>query len=215
MIIGFATCQAVLILLVMNCTPIPPGYREWVGQHRLRFDEIENELKTDSLNYKLLAEQGAILNEVAMFEKALPKLIKSININSNYKEAYVNIGNSYRGLEKYDSSFKSFENALRIDSSYGLAYFNLGALYWDIGEEVKAIEFTKKAITKDPSINQGYYNLACFYSIKNKKESAIVFLRDAIEKGFGDCLIIKNDKDLENIRDEDGFIKILSDLNCN
>jgi tetratricopeptide (TPR) repeat protein len=112
------------IIQSFNCTPIPPGYRDWVGQQRTRYDEIENELKTDSLNFKLLTEQGGILNGVAMFDKALPKLKKAIKINENYKEAYINLGNTFRGLGTIDSSFKAFESALKIDPNYGLAYFN-------------------------------------------------------------------------------------------
>jgi tetratricopeptide (TPR) repeat protein len=202
------------IIQSFNCTPIPAGYCDWAGQHRSRYDEIENELKTDSLNYKLLTEQGGILNEMGMFDKALPKLKKAILININYKEAFINLGNTFRGLGNIDSSFNEFENALKIDQNYGLAYFNLGAFYWNTGEKIKAIEFTKKAVEFDKSINQGFYNLACFYSLENDRKKAIGYLRDGINNGFRDCMTIMNDKDLNNIRTEAEFEKILSELGC-
>jgi tetratricopeptide (TPR) repeat protein len=202
------------IIQLFNCTPIPLGYHEWVGQHRTRYDEIENELKTDSLNYKLLTEQGDILNKVAMFNKALPKLRKSIVINQNYKEAYITIGNTFRGLRNIDSSFKAFKSALKIDPEYGLAYFNLGTLYWRTGEKRKAIEFTEKAIELDKAMNQGYYNLACFYSLENDNTKAIKNLRDGVNNGFRDCMTLMNDKDLTNIRNESEFEEILTELGC-
>jgi carboxyl-terminal processing protease len=49
------------------------------------------------------------------------------------------------------------------------------------------------------------YNLACGYSLLGEKEKAISFLHDAIESGYSDFRHIREDTDLDNIRNEPRF----------
>lgn len=55
------------------------------------------------------------------------------------------------------------------------------------------------------------YNLACLHSLKGSKAKAVEWLDKAVRAGFKDRGWIKKDRDLDNIRDEEGYKKILAD----
>jgi hypothetical protein len=53
------------------------------------------------------------------------------------------------------------------------------------------------------------YNLSCTYSIINDKANALTYLKTSFEEGYNDLNHIKKDSDLDNIRHEDAFLKII------
>jgi hypothetical protein len=57
-----------------------------------------------------------------------------------------------------------------------------------------------------------WYNLACVYSLKKDKYNALEYFRTAVEKGFNDLANIKKDTDLDFIRNEEEFKKIIDKL---
>lgn len=66
-----------------------------------------------------------------------------------------------------------------------------------------------KSFPKDAT---ALYNLACTYSLTSKKEKAIEYLEKAIKTGFTDVSHIQKDTDLDNIREEEGYKKLIEDL---
>lgn len=54
-------------------------------------------------------------------------------------------------------------------------------------------------------LNNAYYNLCCTYSLLNNKPMAISYFKKAVEAGFVNYAHIKEDSDLDNIRNEKGF----------
>jgi predicted esterase len=57
-----------------------------------------------------------------------------------------------------------------------------------------------------------FYNLARAYSLGNEKGRAIEALKKAVEKGFKDAAALESDKDLDPLRNEAGYRKIIEDL---
>jgi len=55
------------------------------------------------------------------------------------------------------------------------------------------------------------YNLACLHSLKGAKAKALEWLDKAVRAGFKDRGWIRKDRDLDNIREEEGFKKLLAD----
>ena len=54
-----------------------------------------------------------------------------------------------------------------------------------------------------------FYNLSCIYSLLNDKINAIIYLKKSIEVGFNDFDHIQHDADLDNIRKEKAFLKVI------
>jgi hypothetical protein len=54
-----------------------------------------------------------------------------------------------------------------------------------------------------------FYNLSCTYSLLNDKKNAIIYLKKSIEVGYNDFDHIQQDTDLDNIRKEKDFLKLI------
>ena len=81
-----------------------------------------------------------------------------------------------------------------------------------LGRHEEAIKAYEKAIEIKPDDNNTWYNLACLYSLKKQKDNALKSFRKAIEYGFNDLAHIRKDKDLDFIRNEEEFKKIIDEL---
>lgn len=57
-------------------------------------------------------------------------LIKQSLMDPKFTEAYINRGNVYRDIGKYDEAFKDFNTALQQKPDLALVYFNIGNLYY-------------------------------------------------------------------------------------
>ena len=58
----------------------------------------------------------------------------------------------------------------------------------------------------------GFYNLCCTYSLLNEKVKALEYLDKSIKAGFVDYAHMQRDTDLDNIRKEASFVKLLEPL---
>ncbi len=68
----------------------------------------------------------------------------------------------------------------------------------------------KVCIELFPDRPTAYYNIACAYSLSNQVDLANDFLRQALERGFNDPDHIEADTDLDNIRNSEGFLKLIA-----
>jgi hypothetical protein len=57
-----------------------------------------------------------------------------------------------------------------------------------------------------------YYNLTCIYSLLDNKTSAILHLKKAIDAGYNNYGHVQLDTDLDNIRNEKGFLELNNKL---
>jgi len=78
-------------------------------------------------------------------------------------------------------------------------------------ELLAALERNKMEKTRLDSYKTTCYNLACLHSLKGAKAKAVEWLDKAVRAGFRDRGWIRKDRDLDNIRDEEGYRKILAD----
>lgn len=63
-----------------------------------------------------------------------------------------------------------------------------------------------------PSLYNAYYNLACTYSLLNDKENGLKYFKKAVDAGYLKYQHIKQDTDLDILRNEPGFIEIMKML---
>jgi dienelactone hydrolase len=63
-----------------------------------------------------------------------------------------------------------------------------------------------------PDNPQVHYNLACAYALNKDKSRAIEALKKSVEKGFNDRAALENDKELDSIREDADYKRILEDL---
>ena len=76
---------------------------------------------------------------------------------------------------------------------------------------VKAVEDHKLASSATRVLPAALYNLACLSSIKGEKAPALEWLGKAVRAGFKDRQWIRMDRDLEALRNEEGYRTLLAD----
>jgi tetratricopeptide (TPR) repeat protein len=129
------------------------------------------------------------------------------------------LGQLYLNDSLLDSAVLVYENALRGEKRINVRSSlqnNELALFIRARQYRKAEEFGK-ALLADSTVlfKHGiHYNMACIYSIQNKKTEAILQLKEILQhldSGFNKKQL-DDDKDLDNIRKEPGYLEIYKQL---
>ena len=76
---------------------------------------------------------------------------------------------------------------------------------------LKAMEEHKLTAEQVTVLPSTYYNLACLSSLKGQSGEAVSWLEKAVKSGFKDRQWIRMDRDLDGIRGEEGYKKLLAD----
>ena len=67
----------------------------------------------------------------------------------------------------------------------------------------------QKALELNPTDPIMLYNAACYYAEIGEKKLAVESLKNSVAAGYEDYEWIKRDTDLDNIRDEPGYLKLM------
>jgi tetratricopeptide (TPR) repeat protein len=86
---------------------------------------------------------------------------------------------------------------------------NLLALKGRAGE---GMQIDKRLVQLRPGDALAHYNLACSYALTKKAELAIRTLRRAIELGYSDFRYIREDRDLDAIRQDPRFRQLMREF---
>ena len=76
---------------------------------------------------------------------------------------------------------------------------------------VKAVEEHKLGFSETNTLPATLYNLACLASLKKDRAQAVEWLGKAVKAGFRDRQWIRMDKDLDGLREDEGYQKLLAD----
>jgi|GEM_PF-2700250 len=112
------------------------------------------------------------------------------------------------------ASINILKEALKIKSSDVRIYNNLGALYITQKEYEKAENHLKRSLSIRIDVSDTYYNFACLYSRKKEVGMALKYYKKGLpyftEGKIKESL---NDPDLENLRKEKDFKKLMKEYN--
>ena len=100
------------------------------------------------------------------YKKAIECNNRSIEIDPQFKKAYLNLGAIYTfpELKDYEKALEFYNKSIEIDPQYKKAYFDMGWIYNELKDYEKAIEFYSKSIEIDPQFKEAYKNLAHVYA---------------------------------------------------
>lgn len=74
----------------------------------------------------------------------------------------------------------------------------------------EAIDSFKHAVDLGYRKSTAMYNIACGYSLLNDKENALVWLQRALDSGFDSAELLADDSDLDPLRSDDRFRKLIA-----
>lgn len=86
----------------------------------------------------------------------------------------------------------------------------LSNLYAQVGDLKSSTKMDQEQVQLEPDNPIAHYNLACDFSLQGKTDEAIQELQSALALGYCDYQWIRDDIDLDGIRETDQFKSILS-----
>lgn len=115
------------------------------------------------------------------YDEAIQDFDKAIEIDEDYKEAYLERGKCCRYNNQLKEAMEDFNRAIEIDKNYKAAYLQRGWYYGHENQLEKAIENFNRAIEIDKDYKEAYFFIGiCYYFQKMFKE-AIEEFNKAIE----------------------------------
>ena len=88
----------------------------------------------------------------------------------------------------------------------------LAHYYTDAGRIDDGLRIDRKLVRLTPEDPTAHYNLACSLSLKGRKSEAVKILRKALELGYDDFKWLRNDPDLESLREYSGYLELKDEL---
>ena len=83
--------------------------------------------------------------------------------------------------------------------------------FCNVGDKAAAIREGAAAIEASPGDSVMLYNAACLYARLGETRRAVDTLRQAIEAGVHNYAWMKNDPDLDSLRDDPEFIELTAE----
>lgn len=80
------------------------------------------------------------------------------------------------------------------------------------GRYGEGLAIDRRLVRLRPRDPLAHYNLACSYALLKHQEQALRTLRKAIELGYRDFRYMKEDSDLDSVREDPRFRKLLSEF---
>jgi len=162
----------------------------------------EFELAQDNLRRALTIQQQQMDTEAARIQTALKS-------NPDDPQLNYELGNLYLGQGELIKAIGQFQKALSVQPNFPQALNNL-AMAHTLGRQYdQALKVFQKLIELQPSNPANYYNVAVLYALQNKESEALAWLNKAVTNGYDNWDLIKSDKDLENIRNSEGYKELI------
>lgn len=124
---------------------------------------------------------------------------------------YLGLNDRYIDLRVDDDPepIDELERLLKIQLSYS-ALFKASSLR-EKGDLKGALDEARRAVKMNPNLPEALYDLACYYSLNGQKQEALKTLRQAVELAPRFKKMAREDPDLEILRDEEEFIRIVTE----
>ena len=186
-----------------------------------QFEEAEREfqeaMRLDPKSFEAAYFYARACMSVGKLEDAAKWFERAVAVRPDDYAALMLLANSYAATERTDDATSAMRRAydaarkhLELNPDNPRALYMGAAALSGLGESEKARDWNRRALemeADDPSV---LYNIACVFAREELKAEAIAALEKAVDHGFGHWRWIENDTDLDSIRDEPEFAKLLA-----
>jgi tetratricopeptide (TPR) repeat protein len=114
-------------------------------------------------------------------ERALQEYVGSLQLNADWPDANVNLGNLYRRQGRMPEAQAAFERAVFLDPHFAGAYANLADLYRQQSRELDAEEVLYRGLAVLPRAPELHHALGLLLVRKSDRAAAIDELREAVK----------------------------------
>ncbi len=184
-------------------------------------------IELDSKEAGAYGARGFVYNKKGLHDLSITDYTKAIDLDPKDPLAYYNRAFSREAKGQFDQSKGDFEKALSLappnwryrakarellDQWEPRRDFQNARAIYHQGNRKEAIELYQRLLEKDPPDQYrrtATYNIACGYALLGEKKEALDWLEKAVEAGWTDFAHIRRDSDLDSIRGEDRYKKLI------
>lgn len=126
------------------------------------------------------------------------------------KEQWLQEGNAYSQVQRYEEALTAFERAISLDPSYAPSYLNKGEALDNLGRYEEALAAYEQAIRLDPNYARSYHNRGNVLSKLKRYEAAKSSYKRALrlEQATGDVIAEQHEySSLDNVQTQMGHLK--------
>jgi len=117
--------------------------------------------------------------------------------------------------EDLDFEISFYERLLEKNPDFVHALIALGDAYTKKGRHREGLKIDQRLAKLRPSDSNIYYNLACSYSLLKMAEDCLQAIKKAIGLGYCDFAFMQKDPDLEFIRQDPRYKRLISEYTIN
>lgn len=171
-------------------------------------------LKLDPGNREAYLSRGFSYHLKQEYDAAIKDYSAAIGVDPGYAKAYDYRGNSYNAKSDFKKALKDYAKALELNPNSSVVYYDQANVYAKTGKPDAARSCLQKYLTMQPSedghmIPWALYSLACLYALDDQTDEALRYFELALENGLRERRHIEVDTDLDGLRGDPRFIKLM------
>ena len=150
---------------------------------------------------------GNVYDDLGRYDEAVEAYKKAVELDPDDAYPWNGLGNVYYQQGRYEEAIAAYKKAIELDPQRPVPYRSLAGIYRRLGDEEQMAHHLAEARRRLPP--DDHYNRACLEAIAGNKEAALEHLRQALEKNPAMREWARRDPDMEWIREEPEFKKLV------
>jgi tetratricopeptide (TPR) repeat protein len=171
-----------LSLVVLVVGSLPPGQAQVSENTLASVREIQDQIKQQPDNPKLLVELGLAYWAQNDYKHALDAFQHAVEVGPSSAEALNWLGVAIWKKGDLPGAIAEFRKAISLDPKYARAYTNLGSALAKNGELAEAVGMFQKALTLEPDNLAAHTNLGVALRERGDAKGALAHLRLVAER---------------------------------
>ena len=138
-------------------------------------------LKKVKPNHELLNLYAVILFELKRYDQSILQLNKSLEIKSDYTQAYNSLGNVYFKKNDFEKAILNFDKAIKIKPDYFEAFANKANVYYKMKNYDEALKNYNHSIAINKNFQAAHEGLAKILKILQKFDDSILAWQNVLK----------------------------------
>ncbi len=159
--------------------------------------------------------RGDLEPAAELWEKAVEVDPENTRIVQILPQIYVSMGREDDARRAYERALEVADRFLELNPDSLAARLNRASGLMALGRREEAFEQAQSVIESGSRDQRVLYNTACFYSLAGEVEPALETLKRTVDAGYAAADWARNDSDLDNIRQDPRFQRLLEQMEAN